>query len=267
MNIKLKGDFLILITKDMHITKEEKLQAPTKTSESVRLGVLLAIVGGFLDGYTFICRGGVFANAQTGNIVLFGVEITKGNFRQAFMAFLPILAFIIGIVVTEKIKDFSFPSSISVTYSDRIILLIEIIVLFIIGFIPSTVPDAFVTIPISFVSSVQIASFAKLVDSPYSTTMCTGNLRSASQAAYKAFVKKDSNSVTITARYAIIILSFIIGCCFSGILTSKIGVKSIWFAVILLILSLSLFSIDEYRFKSHEKRTGKLEKKPFEIVN
>ena len=81
VDIKLKGDFLILITKDIHITKEEKLQVPTKTSESVRLGVLLAIVGGFLDGYTFICRGGVFANAQTGNIVLFGVEITKGNFR------------------------------------------------------------------------------------------------------------------------------------------------------------------------------------------
>ena len=186
--------------------------------------------------------------------MLFGVDATKGNFRQAFMAFLPILAFIIGILVTEKIKDFKFPSSTSVTYSDRIILLIEIIVLFIIGFIPTTVPHAFVTIPISFVSSVQIASFAKLVDSPYSTTMCTGNLRSASQAAYKAFVKKDSNSAIKAIRYAIVIFSFIIGCCFSGILTSQFGVKSIWFAVIILILSFSLFSIDEYRFNHMKKK-------------
>lgn len=241
-----------MITKDINIINESKriMKAPPKTSESVRLGILLAIVGGFLDAYTFICRGGVFANAQTGNIVLFGVEVSKGNFWQAFMAFLPILAFIIGIVVTEKIKDFKFPSSTSVTYSDRIILLIEIIVLFIIGFIPTTVPDAFATIPISFVSSVQIASFAKLVDSPYSTAMCTGNLRSASQFAYRAFVKKDSISAAKTARYALIIVSFIIGGCFSGILTSQFGVKSIWFAVIILILSLSLFIIDEYRFKS-----------------
>ena len=211
-----------MITKDMNITNEDnsKLQIPNNTSESVRLGILLAIVGGFLDAYTFICRGGVFANAQTGNIVLVGVEATKGNFGQAFMAFLPILAFIIGIIVTEKIKDFNFPSSTSVTYSERIILLIEIIVLFIIGFIPTTVPHAFVTIPISFVSSVQIASFGKLVDSPYSTTMCTGNLRSASQAAYKAFVKKDNNSAIKTARYVIVIFSFIVGACFAGILTS-----------------------------------------------
>ena len=245
-----------MITKDMNIIKESKrkMQLHTKTSESVRLGVLLAIVGGFLDAYTFICRGGVFANAQTGNIVLVGVEATKGNLEQAFMAFLPILAFIIGIIVTEKIKDFNFPSSTFVTGSERIILIIEIIVLFIIGFIPITVPHAFVTIPISFVSSVQIASFGKLVDSPYSTTMCTGNLRSASQAAYKAFVKKDSNSAIKTARYAIVIFSFIVGACFAGILTSQVGVKSIWFAVIVLIFSLSLFSIDEYRFKTHERK-------------
>jgi len=244
-----------LITKDMNIINESKrkIQLHTKTSESIRLGALLAIVGGFLDAYTFICRGGVFANAQTGNIVLIGVEATKGNFSQAFMAILPILAFIIGIIVTEKIKDFNFPSSTFVTGAERIILLIEIIVLFIIGFIPITVPHAFATIPISFVSSVQIASFGKLVDSPYSTTMCTGNLRSASQAAYKAFVKKDSNLALKSARYAIIIFFFIFGACLSGILTLWIGVKSIWFAVIVLIFSLSLFSIDEYRFKTYKR--------------
>ena len=249
-----------MIIKDMNITKEDnsKIQLNNNTSESLRLGVLLAIVGGFLDAYTFICRGGVFANAQTGNIVLVGVEATKGNFVQASMALLPILAFIFGIIVTEQIKDFSFPSSTSVTYSERIILLIEIIVLFIIGFIPNTVPHAFVTIPISFVSSVQIASFGKLIDSPYSTTMCTGNLRSASQAAYKAFVKKDSNAAIKTGRYVIVILSFIAGACFAGILTSQFEIKSIWFAVIVLILSLGLFNIDEYIFRHNHKNENTL---------
>ena len=44
-----------------------------KASESYIVGVLLAIAGGFLDVYTYISRGGVFANAQTGNIVLLGI--------------------------------------------------------------------------------------------------------------------------------------------------------------------------------------------------
>lgn len=240
-----------MITKDTIMPNQIKVHI--NTSDSLRLGVLLAIVGGFLDAYTFICRGGVFANAQTGNIVLVGIDAAQGKFVQASLALLPILAFIIGIIVTEKIKDFEFPSSTSVTYSEQIILIIEIIVLFIVGFIPSTVPHAFATLAISFVSSVQIASFGRLVDSPYSTTMCTGNLRTASQAAYRAFVKKDSSSALKTTRYMIIILSFIIGACISGILTLLVWVKSIWFAAIMLILSLILFRIDEYRFKSFQK--------------
>ena len=237
-----------MITKDIFINKQSKVHI--NTSESLRLGVLLAIVGGFLDAYTFICRGGVFANAQTGNIVLVGIDAAQGNFVQASMALLPILAFILGIIVTEKIKDFKFPSSASATYSEQIIIIIEILVLFIVGFIPATMPHAFATLSISFVSSVQIASFSKLIDSPYSTTMCTGNLRTASQAAYRAFVKKDNSSTLKTTRYIIIIFSFIIGACFSGFLTLFFGVKSIWFASLILIMSLILFRIDEYRFNS-----------------
>lgn len=240
-----------MITKDIFLTNQSKVHI--NTSESLKLGVLLAIVGGFLDAYTFICRGGVFANAQTGNIVLVGINAAQGDFVQAFMALLPILAFIIGIIVTEKIKDFKFPSSTSVTYSEQIIIIIEILVLFIVGFIPSTMPHAFATLPISFVSSVQIASFSKLVDSPYSTTMCTGNLRIASQAAYKAFVNKDSNSTLKTTRYMIIIFSFIIGAFFAGFLTLLFEVKSIWFAALILIMSLILFRIDDRKFNSFKK--------------
>jgi uncharacterized membrane protein YoaK (UPF0700 family) len=235
---------------------KKKFQLHTKTSESVRLGILLAIVGGFLDAYTFICRGAVFANAQTGNIVLVGIELTKGNFEQAIMALLPILAFIVGIIVTERIKDFKFPSITFVTGTERVILFIEIIVLFIIGFIPTTVPNIFVTVPISFVSSVQIASFGKLVDSPYSTTMCTGNLRSALKSAYEAFTKRDKNSAMKSVRYLIIVFCFVIGAYLCGILTLWIGVKSIWLAVIILIISVSLFSIDEHRFKQNKKQNN-----------
>lgn len=48
-------------------------------SESFRLGAVLALTGGFLDAYTYLIRGGVFANAQTGNIVLLGVRLMEGD--------------------------------------------------------------------------------------------------------------------------------------------------------------------------------------------
>lgn len=219
-----------------------------KTSESVKLGILLAVVGGFLDAYTFICRGGVFANAQTGNIVLVGVELTKGDFKQAIIAFLQILAFILGVIFSEKINSFSSPSISFVKNVECIILAVEITVLFIIGFIPTDVPDIFITVPISFVSSVQISSFRTLIDSPYSTTMCTGNLRSACHAAYIAITKKDSESAAKTFRYGIIILSFLIGSCICGISTLLLNYRSIWVASIILILCIGLFLVDSHKF-------------------
>ena len=50
-------------------------------SESVRLGILLALSGGLMDAYSYIVSDQVFANAQTGNILLFGVNLSEGNIR------------------------------------------------------------------------------------------------------------------------------------------------------------------------------------------
>ena len=43
-------------------------------SESIELGILLALSGGFMDAYSYIGRGEVFANAQTGNMLLLPLE-------------------------------------------------------------------------------------------------------------------------------------------------------------------------------------------------
>lgn len=74
-----------------------------KASESYIVGVLLAVAGGFLDVYTYICRGGVFANAQTGNIVLLGISAADGNWEQIWSYICPILAFMAGILLTEAV--------------------------------------------------------------------------------------------------------------------------------------------------------------------
>jgi uncharacterized membrane protein YoaK (UPF0700 family) len=221
------------------------------TAESLRLGVLLAIVGGFLDAYTFICRGGVFANAETGNIVLVALGITNRNYKNALMAAIPIVAFVIGVLVTERIREASIRKYEGSEKAEKVILIIEAIVLFIIGFIPNTIPHIFVTSTIAFVSSVQISSFRRLVDSPYSTTMCTGNLRTASQSAYLAITKKDKEASARTIRYVVIIISFLVGASLGGVLTLYIGIKSIWFCSLLLLISKTIFIIDEYRFKEN----------------
>ena len=70
-NIEGKRNFDTKVLESAKSSKAPKYMTRIQMSETVLIGSLLALAGGFLDAYTYICRGGVFANAQTGNIVLF----------------------------------------------------------------------------------------------------------------------------------------------------------------------------------------------------
>ena len=73
-------------------------------SETIKLGILLALSGGFMDAYSYIQRDQVFANAQTGNMLLFGVNLSAGNLRGALHYFFPVFAFAIGIAIAELVR-------------------------------------------------------------------------------------------------------------------------------------------------------------------
>ena len=81
---------------------------PAQMSESFRIGALLALAGGFFDVYTYLCRGGVFANAQTGNMVLLGIAIAGGDWAHALHYIFPIAAFALGVAAAEWTKPFAF---------------------------------------------------------------------------------------------------------------------------------------------------------------
>lgn len=205
---------------------------------SIRLSLVLAIIGGYLDAYTFIDRGKVFANAQTGNIVLLGVNIANGKLYNALLYFLPILAFVLGVLVSHYIKD------IFTNNAEKIIIILEIIILLILSIIPVELPDTFVNIIISFIASVQVSTFRKLLDYPYCSTMCTGNLRSASDALFTYFKTKDKTQLRKLSAYILIIIFFIIGAILSAFFTINYGVKSLIICVILLFISLGLLHFD-----------------------
>ena len=46
-------------------------------SDTFHAAVFVTLSGGFQDAYTYICRGQVFANAQTGNIVLLSAALLR----------------------------------------------------------------------------------------------------------------------------------------------------------------------------------------------
>ena len=41
---------------------------------------MFALTGGFLEAFTFLLHGGVFCNAQTGNLVMLVINFVGGDF-------------------------------------------------------------------------------------------------------------------------------------------------------------------------------------------
>ena len=69
--------------------------------ERWRCFLLLITVGGFFGAYTFSVKGGVFCNAQTANIVLFGMALGNMDWSRAAYLLIPISSYFIGTMVSE----------------------------------------------------------------------------------------------------------------------------------------------------------------------
>ncbi|MFY2787012.1 YoaK family protein [Rhodococcus sp. MALMAid1271] len=218
------------------------------TAKSVRLGVLLAAVGGFLDAYTYVTRGGVFAGAQTGNVVLLGVDIAGGRWTEALAFVPPLTAFVLGVATAEFI---ALPEVAKIVRRPvRAVLVVEILVVLAVGFLPATVPDALVSVILAHVAGVQVTTFRVLVDSPFNTTMTTGNLRSMSMAAFHRVVDGDREEGTRARRFGAVIAGFLGGALLGAVAVELFGLRAIWVVAVMLIFALALFVFDERRPQS-----------------
>lgn len=207
---------------------------------SLIMGMLLALVGGYLDAYTYITRDGVFATAQTGNTVLFAVRAASPEHNGALQNIPPFVAFIAGVLVAEHMKD-------RLDMHRRSVLALECIILFIVGWLPGSVPNMIITISVAFVSSLQIATFNKLGKWSYNSTITTGNLRTASSASYEAFANHDKEAMKKFIGFSAIILSFIGGALIGTYFSISLEYKAIWIASAIILVTAILYHKKEKR--------------------
>ena len=148
-------------------------------SDSFLMSAFIILSGGLQDAYTYCCRDKVFANAQTGNIVLFSAYLFDGDWAHSRRYLVPVLSFMLGIFVAECIhRHFKHMERV---HWRQLILLAEIVLLFLVGFLPqegNTAANALV----SFVCAMQVQTFRKVRGHAYASTMCIGNMRSGTEA-------------------------------------------------------------------------------------
>lgn len=203
-----------------------------RMSDHFLLTIFLALSGGFQDAYTYAVRDRVFANAQTGNIVLMSTALLSGQWRAALRYLFPLLSFAAGILIAEQFEA-------RFKYAKRIhwrqgILFAEILLLFAVGFLPASM-NLPANMTVSLSCAMQVQSFRKVNGIPYASTMCIGNLRGGT-AALSAFLRtRDRRSLIRAQHYFAIILLFGLGAGIGGRLSPLLGPRAIWGSALLLL--------------------------------
>lgn len=205
-----------------------------QTSESFLLSAVISLSGGFQDAYTYNLRDKVFANAQTGNVVLMSQHFMSGEWMQGLRYLIPILAFGLGIVIAEQIS-FYYRRGKKLHWRQMVILL-EILVLSLVAFIPEN-HNMLANVLVSLACAMQVQSFRKVNGYPYASTMCIGNLRSGTES-FSVFLRNREKGALIKAlHYFGIIFVFAVGAGIGGVVSLALGYRCILISSAILLVA------------------------------
>lgn len=214
--------------------------------DTLPVAIVLTSVGGFQDAYTFV-RHGVFANLQSGNMVLFVVQATARHWHAALLALIPIGAFFAGVLVVEIL---GLPEVGNVVRRPvRLMLTIQIALLTAIACLPGDTPAPVTTVTVSFVAALQFSTFTTLRDVPYATLMASGNLRTSIVAGHRWLVNRQPEDARRAGRYAAIVAMFAVSAAVGAILTRALGAPAIAVAAGLLAVVLTLLIVETRRLE------------------
>ena len=224
----------------MRITMQRKLHG--QMSESFLIAGILSISGGLQDAYTYMYRGKVFANAQTGNIVLLAQNLVDRNWSVALRYFSPLLFFALGVAAAECIH-MRYQKAQRIHWR-QLVLAIEILLLFAVGFFPNEM-DLLANAMVSFACAMQVQAFRKVNGYAFASTMCIGDLRSGGEAFCIWRNSHEPHAKDRMVRYFGIIFLFALGAGLGSKSAAQLGGRAIWISCCFLLVSFALMFIRE----------------------
>ena len=147
---------------------------------------------------------------------------------------LPVTAFMLGVLAAF----FQRRRSVTLHWRQEV-LIVEVVLLFIVGFIPSGFDFAANAI-VSFTCAMQVQAFRKIHGNVYSSTMCIGNLRSFAEWCGRALSGGGRRAWLRAERYLGIIALFALGATLGSLAVPKLGIRAIWCSCVFLVVSFAL---------------------------
>ncbi len=195
----------------------------------------LAAVGGYLDAFTYIGHGRVFANAMSGNVVLLAADAMSRSWLLSLRHLLPILMFLLGIASARGMAHPRFGRWFK--SPELAVLAIEIVIFFGLGWLPLNTSDFLMTMTIAFVASLQTETFRNINGKAYSSTFTTGNLRTMIENACD-WLWNGRQAVHLHAArdFAGICSMFFVGAVLGALATPRMHNRAIWVDVAMMVL-------------------------------
>lgn len=187
---------------------------------------LLMASAGMMGAYTYVLRGGVFCNAQTANVVVMAINFGKGDWLGGLYFLLPISAYLLGAFVSEILP--SPVKKLGLLRWDTYLIIFETTVLFLLGFVPLSVPHQVVHVTVNFIASMQYNTFRQAEGIPMATTFCTNHIRQIGVGFAKAIRKKDSTALRRGLIHAGMVLAFFSGAALLTFLCPILSEKAVW---------------------------------------
>ena len=189
---------------------------------------VLILVAGFYGGYAMVLRGGVFSNAQTGNIAMLAIALGSGDWMKALYYLVPLGGYLLGTVVSEVL-----PAPLGKTRLLRwstLLTLFEILAVIVMGFIPVTAPHQICQILINFICAMQFNTFRQAEGVPMATTFCSNHVRQIGVGIAGLFdPRKDKKTQLRSAWiYAAMVLCFAAGVMGATVSCTYLGTYAIW---------------------------------------
>lgn len=199
------------------------------TCEREWLFDVLMFVAGFWGAYTYLLRGGVFCNAQTGNVVLFGLAIGSAKWGEALYYLIPISAYIGGATVSELLPE-PVRHTLAIRW-DTCLIFVEMAVVLALGFLPESSPVQITQIAINFIASMQYNTFRQAEGTPMATTFVTNHIRQVGLGLAEEIRTRGSADKKHRAKWkkhAKILMTFFIGVAVGTVCCHIFLGKAIW---------------------------------------
>jgi uncharacterized membrane protein YoaK (UPF0700 family) len=180
--------------------------------QSLLVASLLSMSGGFLDAFTWLSLGGVFASSQTGNVVFLGMYAVSGQWRQAIGHLVPILAFLAGASVATRIR------------APLLCLVGEIVCLALVMLLLHRISEPVAVSGIAFGAALQSASFGHVERWNYLSVTVTGNML---RAIEQVIATSDRAAVHGTQVMLTLCLMFLLGAGAGGWVTMRLDASSL----------------------------------------